>query len=338
MNVVYAGLDTGSRSCYCWLRDPEGNTVDRERIPSTDSTIKQYFASREEEIHLHLEASTFAGHIRYLIEPIVERVVVSDPRQNSLVSENPNKADQQDAEALAQLLQTGVFNEVWYPDQIQRWVFRQRVLHYDMLDRAMVAMKNRTHARFLMNGVFRRGDLFDSERRDELLERVSYPEIPQVLEQLFEVTDQLQSHKQRAHQNMWEYAQQFPEIELFVEVPGVGPVVACRFSAYIGDPHRFSSNKEVRSYSKLGISQPVSDERPLGYEQLDNSGRGALKDASYMAFLGATKSDNAISRRYKDSIRETGDKTHARLNTQRKIIDCLWSLWRKNEPYDPERF
>jgi len=157
-------------------------------------------------------------------------------------------------------------------------------------------------------------------------------------EQLYTCTDFLETQKEQAKQRMWEFAQQFPEIKLFKDVPSVGPVVASRFSAYLGDPDRFPICQEVRSYSKLGISEPESEQRPLRYEQLDQSGRGPLKDASYMAFMSARGSGNVIDEKYKQSLRETGDKTKARLNTQRKIIDCLWSLWRKKEKFDPERF
>ena len=29
---------------------------------------------------------------------------------------------------------------------------------------------------------------------------------------------------------------------------------------------------------------------------------------------------------------------HARLNTQRKIIEAMWTIWRKGLAYDPEMF
>lgn len=340
MDELYTGLDTGSKTCYWWGSDGEGNLLDEGRIPTNDESITNLFEDlqKDYQVHVHLEATTYAGHLRYLIKPIVTEVVASDPRQNSHISQNPHKADREDAKRLSELLRLGVYNEVWYPDEIKRWVFRQLVLHYDMIDKEMVGMKSRTHARFLMNGVFRRGNIWDPDRKENLLSRIDYPEIPSVIEQLYRCTNFLETQKEKARDRMWEFAQQFSEIKLFKEVPSVGPVVASRFSAYIGDPDRFSTCKQVRSYSKLGISEPESEQRPLKYEKLDQSGRGPLKDASYMAFISARGSGNVIDQKFQQSLRETGDKTNARLNTQRKIIDCLWSLWRKKQEFDPERF
>lgn len=340
MGKLYAGLDTGSKTCYWWGTDREGNLHDEDRIPAREDAITDLFEtlSSEHDVHVHLEATTYAGHLRYVIKPIVEEVIASDPRHNAHVSNNPHKCDREDAKHLSELLRTGVYNEVWYPDEVDRWVFRQLVLHYDMLDKETTGMKSRTHARYLMNGVFRRGNIWDPDRKAELLSRIDYPEIPSVLEQLYRCTDFLETQKEKASERMWDFAQKFPETEWFVSMPGVGPVIASRFSAYIGDPHRFPSREEVRSYSKMGIGTQKSEKRPITYEALDQSGRGALKDASYLAFISSRGSGNVIDRKYKKSLNKTGDKTHARLNTQRKVLDCLWSLWRKQETFDSERF
>lgn len=339
MNTHYVGLDTGSTSCYFCMRDETGKTLRKRRIPTDNDRIRSCFQQMDGNVQVHLEASGLAGHIRYLLEDIVERVVVSDPAQNELIARDPRKGDPQDARLLSELLRTGFYKEVWYPDDKNRWSFRQLVAHYDMFDKVLVEMKNRVHSRLLMNGVYDRKNAFGSDRRDELIDAVSYPMMSQVINQLYESADQLKEHKQLARQRMWSFAQQFEEVNRFQEVPGVGPVVASRFSAYVGDPDRFDDNKDVRSYSRMGITSRTSDERPLGYERLDREGRSCLKDASYMAFMSAVgeNRNNAIARKYRQSKQEAEDETNARLNTQRKILDTLWAMWRKDEEYDPKR-
>ena len=42
--------------------------------------------------------------------------------------------------------------------------------------------------------------------------------------------------------------QAFREIKLLRTVPGVGPIGACRFSAYIHTPNRFSSKRKLWKY------------------------------------------------------------------------------------------
>lgn len=73
---------------------------------------------------------------------------------------------------------------------------------------------------------------------------------------------------------------------------------------------------------------------------MDRQGNPELKALSYWAWRGAlqTKNHNEVKRFYRASLRRTQDKTHARLNTQRKIIATMWALWKRGEPYRPERF
>jgi transposase len=339
MNTHYVGLDTGSTSCFYCIRDNTGDIIRKKRIQTSNDRIRSCFQQMDGIVQVHLEASSLAGHIRYLLKEIVDRVVVSDPAQNELIARDPRKGDPRDAGLLAELLRNNFYQEVWYPDDKNRWSFRQLVAHYDMFDKVLVSMKSRVHSRLIMNGVYNRHNAFGTNRKEELVEEVSYPMMSQVINQLYDTVDQLQQHKQHAKEKMWSFAQQFDEVNRFQEVPGVGPVVASRFSAYVGDPHRFDDNKDLRSYSKMGVSSRTSDERPLGYERLDREGRSCLKDASYMAFMSAVgeNRDNAIARKYRQSKQDAEDQTNARLNTQRKILDTLWAIWRKDEEYDPKR-
>ena len=48
--------------------------------------------------------------------------------------------------------------------------------------------------------------------------------------------------------------------------------------------------------------------------------------------------DNEIKRFYLSSVQRTHDRTHARLNTQRKILTVMLSIWKKGTPYRAELF
>ena len=65
-----------------------------------------------------------------------------------------------------------------------------------------------------------------------------------------------------------------------------------------------------------------------------------LKEVSYHAWKGAIthKGGNEVKSFYARSLERTGDKRHARLNTQRKILEVLWTLWRRGLAYDAQRF
>ena len=48
-----------------------------------------------------------------------------------------------------------------------------------------------------------------------------------------------------------------------------------------------------------------------------------------------TKDPNEVSQFYEASLRRTNNSTHARLNTQRKVLAVLWTIWKKDVDYTP---
>jgi hypothetical protein len=95
----------------------------------------------------------------------------------------------------------------------------------------------------------------------------------------------------------------------------------------------------LSKYCRLAIRDRTSDNKPLGFKQLDRQGNGVLKAVSYRAFLQAAKRRSGpLWDFYQASLRQTGSTTHARLNTQRKILLTLWTLWLTGRDFDPNLF
>ena len=133
----------------------------------------------------------------------------------------------------------------------------------------------------------------------------------------------------------------FWEVREFQRIPGVGPMAAHVFSAIIEEPGRFHHPQQLRKYSQLGITDRTSDNKPLGYQRLDRRGNHELRNLSYHAWRTACKSTtgpNAIKAFYQQSRLRTGSVRHARLNTQRKILETMWMMWLRRRPFDPKRF
>jgi transposase len=93
----------------------------------------------------------------------------------------------------------------------------------------------------------------------------------------------------------------FWEVGEFERIPGVGPIAAHVFSAIIEEPGRFKTKHQLWKYSGLGITDRSSDNKPLGYQRLDQRGNRELKKLSYHAWRTACKSttgSNAIKTFY----------------------------------------
>lgn len=312
------------------------------QFPTTESELVPRVASIEaKEKRLAVEASTLSRWAARTLAPHVERLLVCDPRENYLISRGGRKSDVSDAYNLCRLLRLGELQEVYQAEEDHRMVFKAAAQHYLDCRKRQAALKHKIKATFRRWGVLDMNGkrVYSKEGRKSYLSRLSQPEITQQLRRLYRSLDEALQSRSEAKAQMLRLGEQYPEIEEFQEVPGVGPIGAHLFDAFIQTPHRFATKQKLWSYCQLSIRSQTSDGKPLGYEELDPNGRGELKAISYRAWMAALRhGENEVARFYEQSLERTGKKTNARLNTQRKILATLLALWKNKSSYRPERF
>jgi transposase len=339
MKIVYVGLDLGSSSFQQATVKKDGAIGLNRIFPTSEANLRKAFSDLRGEVHVHLEAGELAPWAASIIAPLVARVVCSHPRDNAWIAKDGDKCDRIDAYKLAELLRLNRFREVHYaPDQPRR-NFKQLVQHYDELTAHQARMKTKLKARLRMQGVIETGErLFSASGRVAVLAKVESRDIRTAISQIYDVLDQGVAAQEQARLLMVRAAQAFPEIKLLRTVPGVGPIGACRFSAYIHTPQRFSSTRKLWKYCRLSVSHRSSNGKPLRRPRLDYSGCGRLKDVSRKAFEVAVRlrTDNGFKRTYQRALETTHDKTHARLTVQRKIVSTLRAIWLTRTPYHDE--
>ena len=339
MEIVYVGLDLGSSAFQQVAMKVDGSVRVNRNFSTSEVNLRAAFADQRGEIHVHLEAGELAPWVASVIAPLVTRVVCSHPKDNAWIAKDADKCDRVDAYKLAELLRLNRFKEVHYaPDQPRR-NFKQLVQHYDEMTAQQARMKTKLKARLRMQGVIVTGQrLFSATGRKEVLARVEARDLRTAVTQLYAVLDQSVAAQEQARLLMLRAAQAFPEIKLLRTVPGIGTIGACRFSAYIHTPSRFSSKRKLWKYCRLSVSHRSSNGKPLRRPRLDRSGCGRLKDVSRKAFDVAIRSrqDNGFKRTYQRAIETTHDKTHARLTVQRKIVSTLRAIWITRTPYCDE--
>ncbi len=311
MSIVYVGLDLGSSNFQQVALNHDGVSRVNRDFRTSESNLVKAFSDLKGEIHVHLEAGELAPWAASIIAPLVTRVVCSHPQSNAWIAKDADKCDRVDAYKLAELLRLNRFKEV----------------HYKL------------KARLRMQGVIVSGErVFSSRGRKPVLAEVKSPDLRTAITQLYTVLDQSVAAQAEARLLMLRAAQAFPEIRIFRTAPGIGPIGACRFSAYIHTPNRFSSTRKLWKYCRLSVSHRSSNGKPLRRPRLDRSGCGRLKDVSRKAFDVAMRSrqDNGFKRAYQRALETTHDATHARLTVQRKIISTLRAMWLNQTPYSDE--
>jgi transposase len=340
MKRTYVGLDVGSSTCHVAALDSEGRSVRNLQFPTSEAKLVTAIAGLPGEVHVHLEASELAGWIRRILTGRVARVVISHATTNAWIAKDPLKRDSVDAFKLAELLRLGRVHEVYYPDEAHRAVFKQLMQHYDDVVAQQVRLKLKIKARLRTHGVIVRGKaVYSPCGRAGAMAQVGSPAARQVLEQLYTLLDATIATQREALTLLRRHARQYPEIERFQAVPGVGLIGAARFSAYIQTPHRFSSKRKLWRYCRLGITDRSSDGKRRGPQRLDRTGHGRLKELTRKAVIAAlhTRSDNAFKRAYRQTLDRTHNAIHARLTTQRKILAVLRAMWKGGREYQDDR-
>ena len=339
MDTFYVGLDLGSSNFHQVAVNGAGvSKVNREFVTSEANLIKA-FSDLKGETVVHLEAGELAPWASSVIAPLVARVVCSHPQSNAWIAKDSDKSDRVDAYKLADLLRLNRFKEVHYAPQQSRREFKTLVQHYDELTAQQARLKTKLKARLRMQGVIVTGErVFSAAGRIPVLAAVKSADVRTAIKQLYAVLDQSVASQMEAKLLMLRAAQAFPEIKLFRTAPGIGPIGACRFSAYVHTPQRFSSTRKLWKYCRLSVSHRSSNGKPLRRPRLDRFGCGRLKDVSRKAFDVAIRSrqDNGFKRAYQRALETTHDKTHARLTVQRKIVSTLRAMWLTKTPYCEE--
>lgn len=285
MRIVYVGLDLGSSSFHQVAIGSDGSVTVNRSFTTGELNLRKAFSDLRGEIHVHLEASELTPWASSVITPLVQRVVCSHPTANAWIAKDADKCDRIDAFKLAELLRLNRFKQVHYPQEKSRREFKTLVQHYDELTTQQARLKTKLKARLRMQGVIVTGErLFSSTGRKPVLAKVESRAVRIAISQLYEVLDQSVAMQGQAKLLMLRAAQALPEVKLFRTVPGVGPIGACRFSAYIHRPQRFSSKRKLWKYCRLSVSHRSSNGKPLRRPRLDRSGCGRLKDVSRKAF------------------------------------------------------
>ena len=340
-STAYIGLDVHSRTCTMAWMNESGDC----RGPTTFQTSGQTIREKIDEIKadqkvVTLEEGPLAFWTARTLKESVDRTVVCDPRENYLISRAARKDDEADAKGLARLLRLGEVKEVYQPSGDRRALFRQAASHYTDLRDQLQKLKQKIKARLKRWGLWDipSADVYGKSGRRKYLKKLSHDRIRDQVKSLYRLLDQTSEEKQKARTELIELGQPYSEIREFQKIPGIGPIGSHLFDAIIQTPHRFSTKQELHRYCKLGIeSRSSGDQR--GTEQLDDAGHGELKNLSYQAFQTArgAEGSNEIQTFYEASLKRTGNETHARLNTQRKIVESMWALWKNGARYDPER-
>jgi transposase len=343
--IKYSSLDLHAERTVLGVMNEGGKMIGIRRFGTTRKALEEHVGALGfHGVKLTMEMGPMTRWATRICRPLVEELIVCNPRHNKLVSRASNKCDEKDVEALCELFRLKALHPVWVGEDAGRELYRSLV--WDLLgwrDQAR-RLKRLIKSKYRTFGVGEcRGQQIYSQRgRMEYLDGLADPMARRMLGRLYDQYDLARENWKTTMKEVKAHSRIYPEVAVFQEIPGIADVGANVFCAIVEDPWRFRSNPKLWKFCRLSITSRSSDGKPLGYERIDKAGHGELKNVSYTAWrtaCSANAAENAVKEFYRLSLdRCKGLVRHARLNTQRKILATMLSLWKSGQHFDPDKF
>ena len=257
---LYLGLDAHTRICVLAAMDPSGQVISTKTFSTSEvALIRHVIELPARSKYLVLEESSLAGWIASALRPYVTKLIVCDPRHNSLISRG-NKDDCRDAADLCRLLRLGELVEVFHSDHEHRTDFKIAVQQYLRFTRDGASLKSQIKSKYHQAGVVQVAgtQVFTKKHRASHLKKLPTNARRSIMENLYEQLDATNTLLKRARSSMVELGQRYPEIAEFQRVPGIGVVGSHVFDAFVQTPHRFANKRRLWKYCGLGIRQRSS--------------------------------------------------------------------------------
>lgn len=257
----FIGCDVHKRQVTVCILDEAGSVVRRHRIACNREGLLDFCRNQLEATdQVALEATTHTWAVVELIEPFVERVVVSNPLETRAIAWAKVKTDAIDARTLAQLLRASLLPEVWRPDA-QTLRLRQLTHRRAALVADRTALKNRIHATLAVRLIeVPVKKLWGTEGLQWLTEVEIDLDGREALDADLRLLAALEAELAQLEKRLAEIAWQRDAVRLLMTLPGVGASVAQGLLAAWGDVGRFPDADRAAAYLGLVPSTRQSDQ------------------------------------------------------------------------------
>lgn len=341
-DLIYATIDLHSTSSTIGYMGADGTYYGDRSFATTESNLVSHVKAVDaKKRYLVIEQCNQAHWAACLLHNYMDELIICDPSLNTRVFSGVIKNDASDARDLCELYRLNGLKPVYYARDLgKRKLLLHQVKEYERLTKMITSNKNQLQAGLRNWGYPIKMNKTLYAHPDRVLSQIDRKDLREQFSRKLSLIGSLQQAKDAEREQFKQLGASFWEIAEFKKMPGCGTISSHTISAYIQTPHRFSKRSEVVHFSKLAIQQFTSDGRPVKAESLARSGHSSLKSATHQIWKSALRrtDDNEVKRFYLQSIERSDNETNARLNTQRKIIKSLWSLWKNNQAYRPEKF
>lgn len=342
----YVGLDVHQASTVASVRGGGGAVIARAVLPTEEPALVEFLGGMRGAVQVALEEGTQAQWLYDLLEPLVERVVVSDRRGEA---RRGNKGDQVDADDLSELLWRGALRSVYHGSP-HRATLKELTRCYQNLVEDATRVMLRLKALFRARGIKTPGKrVYDAGTRRDWLARLEGSGVRYRAEALYGELAVLSALRPKAKAAMLAEAGRDPAWPVLRSIPFLGPVRVAQLLAGMQTPWRFRTKRNLWAYAGLAVvtrssadyaivaGQPVRRRRPPQTRGLNRNHHRVLKDVFKGAATAATARPGPFRHLY-DAMLGRGMRAElARLTLARKLAAVTLRLWKTGERFDPTK-
>ncbi len=342
----YLGLDVHAASSTLVVLSERGRRLKRCVLETNGQALVEAIRMIPGRKHLCFEEGTQSAWLYEILSPQVQETVVAMLRYR-----RGQKNDALDAYMLAEKLRTGQIERQVFKAPRQFTLLRELARTHSMITRDLVRVQVRLKSLYRSRGVQTSGgSVYGSRQRERWLAKL--PETSRLSAgRLYEQLDFLAELKQRSEKDLIRESRRQRITRILETIPGLGPIRVARLVPIVVTPYRFRTRQQFWSYCGLGIITRTSsdwvrtpDRRWIRAEVQRTRGltrqhNHVLKDI----FKGAAMSvlihyPHDPLRQHYDRLLEGGTAPSlARVTLARKIAAISLALWKKEEPYQPQR-
>jgi transposase len=346
-NIKFVGMDVHKDAISIAVMNSAGKLIMESIIETKANTILEFIQGLRGNVHVTLEEGTWAAWLYDLLKPHVTGIVVCNPRENALLKEG-SKSDKIDARKLAELLRGNHLKPVYHGDHGIR-TLRELARSYLTISKDLTRVMNRLKALYRSWAIPCGGtQVYAPRHRSEWLNKLTQAGVHCRAEYFYQQLDALQALRRVVRRDFLAESRKHSATTLLRRIPCIGPIRAAELIALMQTPHRFRTNRQLWTYSGLGLEthdsaqyryvegQLQRSRKPQQLRGLNQNHNHDLKRIFKGAATTASVSPGPFHDFYEALLAKGAKPAMARLTVARKIATITLIVWKKGERFDAE--
>jgi transposase len=331
--MVYGAIDLHMRYSQIRIIDADGRVVREQRVVTSAERLVAIFGDHG-PMRILVETGTESEWVAQALETAGHAVIVADPNYAPMYGEIRRrvKTDRRDVAALAEANRRG-----WYR-ATHRVSTAQRALRQQLRSRRLlVQMRSGTIA--LIRSLLRQSGYRlapgSSERVPRRLAQLVLPaDLAATIAPLRRMVSTMTTEIAEVDRRLQTHAARDPIVHRLQSVPGVGPVVALTFRAFVDDVARFSSAGQVSAAVGLVPREDSSAER-RHRGHITKAGPRELRSLLVQAAWACWRSHaSGTLRAWVERLASRRGRRIAVVALARRLSRILYALWRDQSVFD----